>query len=376
MIKVLQFPLRSNRGGIAKYILENWRFINKNEYTFDFIAFQKNIDFQDRLLAEGCRVHYLSCLPRDDKYLFYREINKVFDDGYDVIHLHTSRWTGLELEEIAMERKVNRVIVHSHNIDIAVPHEDKERYDYFSKQHINIKKEFSQNWKRYSTSLCACSDLAARWLFGDELARSEVHILKNAIDTDTFMYNQETRDKYRRELGLEDNFVIGHTGRFDPQKNHKFILRVFKDILKALPTASLLLIGMGSCYNEIRNLAKEYGILSRIRFMGFRDDVAELMQAMDVFILPSLYEGLGIVLIEAQAAGLRCLASSAIPPEAKILLDTRFLPLEEDMWISALLEIGKNGYERNDGAISVSSAGYSMKESIKTIEKLYHGEYN
>ena len=372
-VKVLQVPLRNNRGGIASYILGNWRFIDRTKFTFDFITFQDQIDFKDELLAEGCNIHYVSCLPSVDKKRFYKEVHAILDGGYDAIHLHTSRWTGIEFEEIAMERSIPNVIVHSHSIDIAVSPEDTERYKLFTERHEDIKYKFMSDWKRYATCLCACSDMAARWLYGDVLTDSEVYLLKNAVDITGFAFRTDIRETYRSSLNLADSFVIGHVGRFERVKNHEFIIRVFKEIVKSFPSAHLLLIGGGLGFQKIKSLTEEYRIANNVSFLGFRRDIAELMQAMDVFVLPSLYEGLGIVLIEAQTAGLRCFASTATPPEAKILPDMRFLPLEESIWCSAILDAAQNGYERKDTSSIVEKAGYSIRDSVKVVEKLYCG---
>ena len=373
MTKVLQFPLRNNRGGIVKYILENWRYIDKTEFSFDFLTLENKIDFQGKLIADGCKIHYVSSQPREDGNRFFSEINAILDERYDAIHLHTSRWTGLELEKIAMKRDISKVIVHSHGACIGMPPEKSERYTFFYNRHMNIRSEFSSNWKRYATSLCACSNQAAIWLFGDELAKNHTSMLKNAIDTDIFKYNTTVRDKYRHDLGVEDSFVIGHIGRFDPEKNHRFIISIFKDVVKELPTAQLLLIGGGSGYQDAVSQANDYGVAHRIKFLGYRDDVSELMQAMDIFILPSINEGLGIVLIEAQAAGLMCITNTTIPLEAKVLPNMQFVPLDEKMWINAILDIAKNSYSRHDGSSAVKSAGYSIEDCIDAVEQLYRG---
>jgi len=372
--KVLHFPLRNNRGGIAKYILENWQYINREEFSFDFITFENQIDFRDKLLSEGCIVHNISCYPSADKECFYKEVNRILDNGYDAIHLHTSRWTGIEFEEIAMERGVPNVIVHSHNTSIAIPQENTDKYDLFSKRHERIKTGFSLHWKQYATNLCACSDMAGRWLFGNELADNEVYVMKNAVDTKKLSYNRFVRERYRRELNLGDRFVIGHVGRFSPQKNHEFIFEVFHEIAHLVPSVCLLLIGGGPKYNEINEMLHLYGLENNTILLGLREDVPELMQAMDAFILPSLYEGLGIALVEAQAAGLLCFTSDAVPPEAKILPDTLFLPLNKSVWREALIDAARSGYERRDQAHMVDAAGYSIRESVKVLERLYKGE--
>jgi glycosyltransferase involved in cell wall biosynthesis len=372
--KVLQIPLRNNRGGIAKYILENWRFINKEEFLFDFITFQSEIDIKDELISEGCKIHYISCYPSKDRSQFHNEVNRILDDGYDAIHLHTSRWTGTELEEIAMARGIPNIIVHSHNTNIAIPDEQTERHKLFIQRHEVIKHEFSNDWKRYATNLCACSDMAGRWLFGDRLTDNEVYIMKNAVDVERFSYNKAVREKYRRAMNLENCFIIGHVGRFGPQKNHEFLIDVFREVARIIPVAHLLLVGGGPKFDEIKDMAHKYGLTDRTEFLGLRDDVLELMQAMDVFVLPSLFEGLPTVLVEAQATGLMCFASDEISREAKVLQETRFLPLDKDVWHEALAETYQRGYERKNTTSIVYAAGYSIKESVKNVEKLYRGE--
>jgi len=371
--RILQFPLRNNRGGIAKYILENWRMINKNEFIFDFLTMDEEIDFHDELISEGCKIHYV-CAPWLDREKFISEVDNVFASGYDTVHLHTSRWTGTEFEEIAMKHAIPNVIVHSHNTDIAVPPEQSDKFNRFTERHEMIKQEFSLNWKRYATNLCACSDLAARWLFGDELTETEVHIFKNAIDVDKYRSNNAERERYRHELDLENCFVIGHVGRFCQQKNHEFIIKMFKNISKVLPSSRLLLIGNGPDFEKINSLAQGHNIANHVRLLGLRGDIPELLQTMDVFVLPSLYEGLPISLVEAQASGLKCFVSDKVSSEAQLLPSTHYLPLQEHIWQEALVEAAGSKYKRDNTSAIIEAAGFSIKESVKVLEKLYRGE--
>ena len=373
--RILHFPLRNNRGGITKYILENWRYINKDEFVFDFLTFEEQIDFKDELLAEGCKIHYISCTPRQDKERFYSEVRNILENDYDAFHIHTSRWTGTEFEEIAMSCGIPNVIIHSHNTDIGISPEKTQQYNFFVERHERIKTEVSSNWKQYATNLCACSDIAARWLFGNELADTEVLTLKNAIDINRYVFNENARRKYKQELNLTDCFVIGHVGRFETQKNHRFIISMFSELSRNLPSARLLLIGNGPDFENINTFAQECGVINKIRLLSLRGDVPELMQAMDVFILPSLHEGLPISLIEAQAAGLKCFVSDKVSTEAQILHDTQYLPLDELAWCSALIDAENKAFSRNDKSIEIDAAGFSINESVKVLEKLYRGEF-
>ena len=373
VIKVLQMPLRNNRGGIARYILENWRLINKDRFVFDFITFNPSLDFEMELVAQGRKVYHLPRRGFDEDY-FRHELGKILDSGYDVFHIHQSRWTGTAANEVAMEKRIPRVIIHSHNTNIGSVITKAEEYEKYLKRHESIRDAFSSNWQRYATHLCACSSMAAKWLFGDELAQRNVLVLKNAIDTTKFAFNETVRDTYRHELGIDNCFVIGHVGRFFPVKNHEFIIRVFSEVSVSIPEARLLLIGDGELFNEVKALACKEKIFDKIVFLGLRDDVQFLMQAMDAFMLPSLFEGFPLVLVEAQTSGLKCLASEAVTTETIITPNLVHLPLKEKLWSDALIELAMKGYERKNCADLVELSGYSNSVSIMAIEELYGGK--
>lgn len=368
-IRVLQMPMNNTRDGVTHYALENWRFIDKERFVFDFVTMAPHLDFEDKVKAEGCEVFHLSCRSTEDEARFRREVRAILDRGYDAVHLHTSWWSGFIFEELAMQCRVPQVIVHSHNTGVTLSQTPLESQ---LALHDRIKRRFSQNWRSYATGLCACSGLAADWLFGPEIDRKEVLILKNAIDTERFVYSESVRKKHRARLGIDDCFVVGHVGRFSYQKNHEFLIRAFISLSQKQPSARLVLIGEGELLEQTKAQAQELDVFEKTLFLGIRDDVPELMQAMDVLVLPSRFEGLPIVLIEAQASGLRCLASDSITTEAKITPHVKFLPLDEEKWQDALINLGK-GYERTDCSEFISDAGYSLREGIKNIKSLYSG---
>lgn len=367
-IKVLQFPLTNSCSGVTQYVLQNWKFIDKSKFQFDFATRSKVLDFADEVIAQGCKIHYLSCSSEEDETQFIKEINEILDEDYDVIHLHTSFWKGYLVEKIAMERKCPIVIIHSHSTMIDIL-DEKKREEY-----IKIHNYYRENLPlEYGTHFCACSKLAADWLFGEQIPREKIKILKNAIDVDKYSFSQKIRDDYRRKLGIDGNFVLGHVGRFVYQKNHKMLIEIFKEVHKELPNSKLILVGIGPLEDTIRKQVKDYGLENAVMFMGKRDDVPELMQAMDVFLLPSHFEGLGLVLIEAQAAGLKCLTSKNIPGEAKITKDIQILSNDVYEWVNSIIKL-KNGYKREKNKCLIEPAGYNLNDQIKIIEKLYSGE--
>jgi len=366
-IKVLHFPIRNNIGGVTQYALNNWKYIDKERFQFDFATLSKNLDYEDELIKQGCKVFHISCYAEDNKTQFAKEINQILDENYDVIHLHTSYWKTFCIEEIAKQRKVPKVIVHSHNTMVNI-NDENERIRIL-KIHNLQKRCFTSD---LATDFCACSQMAADWLFGEQIPKDKIRIMKNAIDVEKFSYNENVRNEYRKKLGLENCYVLGHVGRFVYQKNHEFLIDVFNEVLKNIPTARLMLIGTGELEIDIREKLNKYGIQDKVLFLGKCNDVNYWMQAMDLFLLPSKFEGLPIVLIEAQSAGLKCLASANISREAAITDNIEFIPLNGDEWIKSIIRYSK-GYERKNLNDVITNAGYNIRYQVRELENLYAG---
>lgn len=367
-IKVLQFPIANARGGITQYVLQNWKFIDKSRFQFDFATRSKTLDFADDLIAQGCKIHYLSCSSEENEAQFIMEVHQILDEGYDAIHLHTSFWKGFLVEQLAMERKCSKVVIHSHSTMVDILDEQQR------KKSIKKHKFYQSSLPlEYGTDFCACSKLAAQWLFGEQIPRQRIRILKNAIDIPRYSFSPAIRKAYRKKLGLEECFVMGNTGRFVYQKNHEMIIDVFQKVHQKIPNARLMLIGDGELEKDIRQRVKEFGLENVVIFLGRRSDVPQLLQAMDVFLLPSRFEGLGLVLIEAQAAGLKCLASTEVPVEAKITSNLNFVSGSVSDWVKEILQVA-SGYDRRQLDHLITSSGYDLRQQIKIIEKLYAGE--
>lgn len=363
--------MRNLGGGITQYALNNWEYVDKSRFRFGFATLSRSLDFGDRLVAQGCRIHHISCSAEENESQFLSEFEKLLSLGYDAVHLHTSYWKSFACEQVAKKIGIPIIIVHAHNMGpgvvadhagmakaIAWHEEQKQRFD-----------------PALATHYCACSRGAADWLFGPQIDRERIRILNNAIDVQRFAYNQSVRERFRREMGLDGYFVIGHVGRFEYQKNHDFLIEMFAEANGKIPNAKLMLIGTGSGVAAIEEKARRLEILERVLFLGKRDDVAGLYQAMDVFVLPSHYEGLGIVLTEAQASGLRCIVSiAASMPENNITDNISALPFEIPLWRDSIAAIAEMGYERRDYSAEVAAAGHSIKEQIKKLESIYSGE--
>lgn len=366
-IKVLQMPIANAGGGITHYVLQNWRFIDRSRFHFDFVTMEKKLDFADELLSQGCSINYLSERPQANRELFTEEISKILDAGYDAIHLHTSEWTGYLVEEIAIEKRIPIIIVHSHNSGVTKADADG-KYERILRDHYRLRDEFHEG---LATHFFACSSRAADWLFGEQIPREKIQIMKNAIDVKQFDYEPSSRMRLRNTLGLDIYTVFGHVGRFVYQKNHEFLLRLFSKISKDIENARLLLVGDGILTDDMRRLARELGIDRKVLFLGRRNDVHELMQAMDAFLLPSHFEGLPIVLVEAQTSGLRCYVSRNVTTEVGLTDNIEFLPLDIGVWSNRIVSDFTEPQPRCGYAKEVADAGYSIQKQILQLEAVY-----
>ena len=222
-----------------------------------------------------------------------------------------------------------------------------------------------------------CSEFSGRCLFGNKQYESgKVYLLNNAIDLDVFKYDEKIRKVKRKDLEIEDNtLVIGHIGRFVEQKNHRFLIDIFNEIYKKNDNSLLFLAGQGPLMNEVKEKVKKLKLERNVRFLGQRNDVNELYQVYDVFLLPSLYEGLPVVGIEAQATGNLCFFSDNMTKETKVLDSTIFMMLDSspEKWANSILENAKR-YKRQDTTEEVSRRGFNIKQEVNSLEKLYFNQ--
>ncbi len=365
-IKVLQFPMANANGGITQYALQNWRYIDKTRFQFDFATLSKSkLYFEDEVTAQGCKVFYISCYAEENKNQFSAEIKKILENGYDVVHLHTSYWKSFLVEKLAKEANVPKIIIHAHNTSVLGK-------DHREEDIVHHNLCLAQLDESLATDYWACSWLAAEWLYGDRIPVDKIIIQKNAIDVDRFQFQHETAHKIRKELRWEDKYIIGHVGRFTYQKNHEFLIRVFKEVHEQNPDTRLLLVGVGPERKKIEDIVISGKLQDTIRILEYRNDVNRLMQAIDCFAFPSRFEGLPIVLIEAQTAGCECLASCAVTKEVLLTDHIKQLPLNEEKWTKEILSLSKADHLHHcEAAKIIRAAGYDLKDQIKQIEEGY-----
>ena len=366
MKKILHMTPPIVNNGVYKYIFSNLRHIDKSKFEFAFLT-QANADLKNTAEYKeyGFNIHNFTTTQRENPEKFRQEIVNVLSSGYDVLQLHTSFWRGFLIEEIAMELGLPKVIVHSHssNIDIA----DESKRAKMLQEHMRFKEKFNMS---YATDFWACSNMAADWLFGAQIDRNKIRVMRNAIDVEQYVYNETIRREYRKMFNLEGKFVIGNTCRFEYQKNHEFLVRVFTKVHEKYSDTVLVLVGGGQKLPQIKQMVKEFGIADSVRFLSWRDDIAQLLQAMDLYCLPSLFEGLPIVLIEAQSADLPCIVSDTITGEAKITGKVRYVDLEEERWIHAIEE-SMDSHKRCDVSEVIQASGFDIRHQIKILEEEY-----
>ena len=356
--RVLQVVTIMNRGGIETMIMNHYRAIDRTKIQFDFLVHrQERGDYDDEIEQLGGRI-YRAFPIRPWKYIqYFKWLNIFFKDNnsYIAIHSHIQENSGLVFK-IASKYNLNNLIANSHIATLGVD------YKYLFRQYGRILTN------KYSTTKLACGVKAGKFLYGN---KTEFIILKNAINTSDFVFNKNIRNQIRAELGITNNFVIGNVARFSPQKNHKFIMNLFKEILAIDNNVILVLVGCGEKEKDIKELAVQYGISDNIKFLGLRKDINRLLQSFDIFLFPSLYEGLPVSIIEAQAAGLPCILSDTIDSETAITSNVEFHSLDAPIseWINAILN--NKDFKRVDTTSEIVDAGYDVIHNTKNLIDLY-----
>ncbi len=349
-------------GGVEAVVMNYYRHIDHAKIQFDFIcdSDSTNISY-DEIEKLGGKVILVSPYQHIISYL--KELKVILKEGkYRIVHSHIN---ALSVFPLYAAKKVGVPIriAHSHSTT-----NKKEWKKNLLKQ---ILRPFS---KRYATDYICCSELAGRWLFGDKVYdNGEVYLLNNAIDLDKFAYDEDVRKAKRKELNIsDDTLVIGHIGRFVAQKNHTFLIDIFNELHKQNKNSLLLLAGQGPLIDEIKNKVNDLNLTESVKFLGQRNDVNELYQAFDVFLLPSLYEGLPVVGVEAQAAGCLSILSDDMTKETKVLNSTKFISLNQNasFWANEILSSNKK-FVRKNSINEMTNNNFNIKKEAKKIENKY-----
>lgn len=293
--------------------------------------------------------------------IFFPILKFLKKNRYDVIHIHSGSISVLALASLAAKLAgIKNIIVHSHSTG---RHKDL-KYHLLKIASFPILEWIPNHY-------CACSYEAGAWKFPHNIVKKKLQVIDNGIDLDVFRPELSTRNKVRDELGIKDGItVIGHVGRFSPQKNHFFIINIFNELQKSHPTSKLLLVGEGELFEEMNELVDKLGLRDKVIMTGATPKVADYMQAMDLFIFPSLWEGLGLVGVEAQGVGLPVIASTNVPRLMKVADDVIFLDLDNHKkWLEAMIDMSKHPHKDNKDILK--SAGFDINQTAEELRKIY-----
>lgn len=357
MIRVLQCVNNMHRAGLETMLMNYYRHIDRTKIQFDFLVHrQERADYDDEIEALGGRIFRAPKLMPWNYPAYFALMKQFFREHpeYKIVHSHIDSMSYLPL--LAAKRAgVPIRIAHSHNTFI-----DWD-YKYFLKQY------FRYQLLSVATHCMACGEEAGKFLFRG----ASFSVLPNAIDMEKFYFDPSIRERKRKELGVADSFVVGHVGRFSAQKNHEFLITVFDALSRKKEDTILLLVGTGEKESQIREQVARHGLEDKVFFLGSRNDVAELYQAMDVFVLPSLFEGVPLVGIEAQTSGLPCVFSNKVPKEVEVTDSCSFLPLE--MSLEKWIEVIANGVEADRTEIGKQDKqqNYNIINAVNQIESFY-----
>ena len=363
-IRILQVVTIMNRGGLETMLMNYYRTIDKDKIQFDFLVQrEENGSYDEEIQYLGGHIYKIPSFNplKHKKYLhaiddFFKKNHK----KYKIVHTHNNA-LGMYVLRSAKKYNIPVRIAHSHSSNYSIDY--KVPFLLYAKNKL----------KNYTTDHFACGESAASWLFGN---KANVRILKNAVNLNDFNYNEKYRREIRRKYDIQDKeLVIGHVGRFNKSKNHNFIISVFKEILKTT-NAKLLLVGSGDSEEKnIKELVKSLKIENKVIFAGTQTEVYKFLNAMDVFLFPSIHEGLPVTLIEAQANGLQCVISSSIPDECKITDLINFVSLKDNIsnWADTVISKGK--LKRKDTSEDIKQSGFEINNATTILEKFYLDKY-
>lgn len=356
-IRILHVVTYMGRGGLETMLMNYYRHIDRSLVQFDFLTHRYfRADYDDEIESIGGKIYHLPRLvPWNPAYC--KALDKFFTEHmeYRIVHVHQDCLSSVVLK-VAKKHGVSVRIAHSHSSS-----QDKDiKYP--------IKLFYKKFIPRYATDLYACGQKAGEWMFGGK----PFHIINNAINATEYRYNAEIAEGVRQNLGISrDALVIGHVGRFSYPKNHIFLIDIFSAVHTRNKNTYLLLVGGGDLYPKVAEKVRSLGLEKYVIFTGVRSDVPALMQAMDIFVFPSLYEGLPVTLIEAQASGLPCYVSDKVPLECKKteLVTQISLQVPAEQWAERILATYNT--ERKDTYAQIVAAGFDIVENAKWLQNFY-----
>lgn len=373
-IRILQVLTIMNRGGAEAMIMNYYRNMDRTKVQFDFLLHRHEKGaYDDEIKSLGGKIHIMPSINPRNYFAYIAALKQFFKSHteYQIVHSHLNGLSGIILKQ-AKKQGVPIRIAHSHtslfHINLNPFSKERASLGYIFKFMVQnvLRKSVRKNANYYFS----CGDKASLWLYGRK-NQSKVQIINNAIAAEDFEYDRDLSMRLRKELGIDNNLVIGHVGNFVPEKNHHFLFQVFDEILKKQPISKLILVGGGGLQRQFEELAQQMGITKHIIFMGVRKDVDQLLQAFDVFLFPSTNEGLPVTLIEAQAAGLKILASENISNELDITGNLTFMSLDKTPleWADRLIHMAN--YKREGTRQKIVDGNYDIKNNAANLQNFY-----
>jgi glycosyltransferase involved in cell wall biosynthesis len=364
-IRILHVFSQMSRGGAETMMMNIYRKIDHRVIQFDFMVHTEEAgDYDDEIKSYGGRIFFVPRYTGKNHFQYKKKWLSFLESHqeYRFIHGHVRSTAVIYLK---LAKKLGfKTIAHSHNTSSG------------SGLPAVVKSIYQYPLRNLADYLFACSEVAGQWLFGKRACQQgNFFILKNAIETQKFIFSEELRERKRKELGVSGKYVIGHIGNFKKQKNHEFVIDVFEQTIMSNKDAILLLIGDGELKSAIEKKVFDLGLQEYVIFAGVRSDIPECLHAMDVFLFPSFFEGLPVTLIEAQAAGLPCVVSATVTDEVKITPYILFVSLDETAkaWAELVDAVGAD-FTRENTAEMIIASGYDIHATSNWLQKFYKNQ--
>lgn len=361
-IKILHVVTVLNRGGLETMLMNYYRNINREHFSFDFLVQREQGYYEEEIKKLGGKIYRVPSLSFSVGRLhqYIKALDSFFENhkDYDIVHVHTNSFGYFALKS-AYKNNVKVRIIHSHISSLK---------DQFLK--VLVGNFLKRRIPRYANYFFACGNWAGKWLYGNTI---DFEIMNNAIDTDNFKFSIEKRKNIRQQLSADSTINIINVGRFNDQKNHLFLIEVFAELLRINKNYRLFLVGEGELEDKIKDKATELDIIGNVEFLGGRNDVNDLLQAMDIFFFPSKFEGLPVALIEAQSSGIQCFISDGIPSESILVkenVDVISLKDSPKSW-AKIINSKKDNFIRKDVSGIIAREHFDIKENARLLEKKY-----
>lgn len=357
-IKILHVQITDNYGGIESLLTNVYSNIDREKYQFDFIATARS-QYQEKLEKLGANIYLMPSIK--NTVLYIKRFNQILDNNYDAVHFHKNSAANIIPILLAKHHLSHpKIIIHSHNTSPSIN----------NRALTLLHKSNRPLVRMIANEKVACANVAAKWMFG---TLNNVQIINNGIDTNKFTYSVRDRNLIRKKLNISSNdLVLGNVGRFSEQKNQSFLIDIFSEVKRMMPDSRLILVGDGPLLDKVKQKARKFDLVSKINFVGKQSNIPAYLSAMDVFVMPSLYEGLPISAVEAQSEGLKVFLANTISKEVVLTKDVEMFSLNEDpKTIASIILKNVKFNNRKDSATIVKNSNYGLNNTVMKFINLY-----